>query len=149
MSFPKRFATGSEAWDAWLARFPDLPLPNDFALQWTLNRLGDLDPRPKLSSLSSANRKRLRDWVSDWSKQFDKDQKPPSEGFDIAGLLSWASAVAGIPLLGVAPPIGLGLVAASGVGFARKEVRRMVLKEREALAAKVKKAIDDIEKALR
>jgi hypothetical protein len=150
MTFPDRLLGLDLTWDSWCANFPSLPLPDEFALKWTLTRIDNaIRKLPAKSRLSKREQQMLRQWLLDYTEQFKRDQKPPEEGFDVNGGVGVLSGLAGIPAFALAPPVGIGLGAISVFAFARKEYRRHALKSRLRLADQIERALVELERLLR
>jgi hypothetical protein len=150
VNFPVRPTLSDPGWEAWFAAFPDLPLPNEYALRWTLSRVSRAaSGLPSFTLLPAGEMEVLHDWVRDYMDQFARDQRPPLEGFDVGGLLGAVSGVAGIAALGFAPVVGAGLAVSCGLAFARKEYRRHTVNQRRKLADAIERELATIERALR
>jgi hypothetical protein len=150
VTFPVRPALSDAQWSSWLAAFPDLPLPNEYALRWTLNGVSrTASGLPPFTLISADEMEALHDWILDYADQFARDQRPPLDGFDVGGLLGAVSGVAGIAALGFAPVVGAGLAVSCGLAFARKEYRRHTLNQRRKLAEAIERELGSIERALR
>lgn len=143
----------SPEWAVWFAKFPSLPLPDEFALNWALGRIDDRLQALPSTSLSKQESENLRKWLETYKNRFVRDQKRPREGIDINGLVgtlsSLAGGAAGVAALGAAAsgilaPLAFGFAAITVLTFARKEYRRHVLDTREELAEKILEKLDTI-----
>jgi hypothetical protein len=150
MSFPHKLRLRNGDWDLWLDRFPNLPLPSKFDLQWTLNRLKQAKaslPDPKL--LAARERQALIGWIEDYEQQFDTDQQRPKDGPDVPGWLGLLSGIAGLPMLKIAPPIGIGLLTLTFGALGTKESRRRKLNLCDQFKTQIKAVLYEIRRYLR
>jgi hypothetical protein len=150
MNFPARLSLADDGWTRWFLAIPDLPLPNKFALQWTLARFEKAtDPIPDAKLRSDKERLAIHYWFEDYERQFDRDQQAPSSGTDYSEAVSVGSLIAAAITSKLFPPVAIGF-AVTGTGtFVRKEVLRRRLAKRQKLVLAIKDKLASIRKALR